>query len=106
MTEYQNISSDDYLSATICHGTLGVANIFHLFHKHFWADDVMASASKYWYKKSIDILNSEINYKYNNQDNEYVYKNGILYGVEGIGLALLSKIDKNSSDWNTFLLLK
>jgi len=48
---------------------------------------------------------SKTAYNYLGDDEEYREMNGILFGLEGIGLALISALDNNISDWESSILL-
>lgn len=91
--------------ANICHGTLGVAHIFKKMHLNFWQIEEIKEASEYWYEQSINIMNSKIEKFDFNHDFKGKEQFGILNGIEGIGLALMSAISKNKIDWDNSILL-
>ena len=92
-------------SATICHGTLGIAHIFQKWHNNYWKSEEIKQASNYWYIKSNEIMNSKTKYNFLNNEGIYREQQGILYGIEGIGLALISALDSNVKEWESSILL-
>ena len=95
----------ELVSTNICHGTLGVAHIFQRLHELYPLDKVK-EAARYWYHKSDQIMHSKIGYKDNDDKGIFVEKTGVLMGIEGIALAILSKIYVNQSNWDHQILLR
>ena len=95
---------NELYSPTLCHGTLGVA---HIINKLFdlLGDDKLKATANYWYEQSNIILNSATGYKHLDDDDNFREKHGILHGIEGIGLALLSSIHPNCDRWDSIMLL-
>lgn len=93
------------VSANICHGTLGVAHVFQKWYNHYWQSPEIRGAALYWYKQSNDIINSDTGFKYFDDDGVFREKNGILFGIEGMGLAIISALDNKLTDWDSFILL-
>lgn len=93
------------VSANICHGTLGVAHVFQKWYNHYWQSPKIRDAALYWYKQSSNIINSDTGFKYFDNDGVFREKNGILFGIEGMGLAIISALDNKLTDWDSFVLL-
>jgi len=93
------------MSATICHGTLSVAHIFQKWHNSYWQSETLKNAATYWYQESNKMMHSKTAYNYSDDNVNYKEMNGILFGLEGMGLALISAIDPTLSDWEESILL-
>lgn len=99
------IENQKLVSVNICHGTLGVAHVFQKWYHHYWQSPEIRDAALYWYKQSNDIINSDIGFKYFDDDGVFREKNGILFGIEGMGLAIISALNNKLTDWDSFILL-
>ena len=102
---YFKMENQKLVSANICHGTLGVAHVFQKWYNHYWQLTEIRDAAVYWYKQSNDIINSDVGFNYFDDDGVFREKNGILFGIEGMGLALISALDNKLTDWDSFILL-
>lgn len=91
-------------SATVCHGTLGIAHTFKRLND-ILRDDQLEKASIYWYRQSIKLMDSEIGYCYFDDDQKYRELSGVLLGVEGIGLTILSNLCPTDPKWDSCILL-
>jgi len=100
LDENQNLTS-----STICHGTLSVAHVFQKWYNDYWQSEKIGEASKYWYEESNKMMNSKTAYNYLDDDGVFREMNGILFGIEGVGLALISALDIKFSDWESSILL-
>jgi lantibiotic modifying enzyme len=92
-------------SATLCHGTLGVAHVFQKWYNHYWKSEQLKKATHYWQLKSNEMMSSKIGYKILNDDGVIRENHGILFGLEGIGLALITALDNDISDWESSILI-
>lgn len=97
--------NQNLVSANICHGTLGVAHVFQKWYNSYWKSNEIKEAAKYWYEKSIEMMNSETRYNYLDDDGVFREQTGILFGIEGMGLALISALYNKITDWDTSILL-
>ncbi|PCJ00459.1 MAG: hypothetical protein COB15_02825 [Flavobacteriales bacterium] len=105
ISKFKLIDNHDINSAIICHGTLGIAHVFNKWFNCYWKSNEIKDAVHYWYNESNKILNSKIQFKNCVTKNKYEEEIGILTGVEGIGLALISAINYEISDWEKSILL-
>jgi hypothetical protein len=92
-----------------CHGTSG---LFYLFYKLYTKFNIKIceKAYKYWLKLTLEnyknlnsfetcALNIELNKK------EFMLDLGLIEGITGIGLSLVSYIDKTENEWEDFFML-
>ena len=100
---------DDTLlnDGALCHGTVGVATLFQRF-ADLTRSPLLKRTAEYWYATTLDMAHhSEGLAGYKSHKGQYGWVNdyGFLTGVSGIGLALLSYLDRDLSDWEEILLL-
>lgn len=76
----------------ICHGSSGVAHIYNVLYQET-NYTIFKTAANYWYRFTVDLFLD--NY------NEYILSPGLLSGMSGIGLSLLSFVDFNVKNWGT-----
>jgi lantibiotic modifying enzyme len=101
-------TSTGVIDAGICHGTAGLALIFK---RQYLATGILDfdRTSKYWINETL--LHSKFStglagYKaYNGPDDGWINDIGLLEGISGIGLVLLSSITDVSQDWDKCLLI-
>ncbi|HBH06508.1 MAG TPA: hypothetical protein DDX92_07890 [Flavobacteriales bacterium] len=105
LAQFKGAKEQELVSATICHGTLGVAHMFLKLGMKMDNDVVLLNASEYWFGESLNIIQSTIGYKYYDDDAVYREKEGILFGLGGIGLAILSRKYPLKSNWDQSILL-
>lgn len=95
--------------AGLCHGTAGIAHIYNRMYKNTGISEFKI-ASNYWFNQTLKMAKHKdglAGYKtwqrpeYGNWSNEF----GLLDGIAGIGLAILSKISKIEPAWDRCLLL-
>jgi len=95
------------VDAGFCHGTAGVAYIFNKLW-HSTKDTVFQDASQYWLQKTIDYpfhQDGLAGYKkYDHLSKEWVNDSGLLEGVAGIGLTIISCLFQDYS-WDYCLML-
>lgn len=99
-------NKDQHLRSTIlCHGTIGVAHMFNRFYQYS-GERIFKSSALFWYEEGLAMINdSKIHLrKYFNED-KFVYDNGIVSGVQGIGLALIASISSQEPAWDSCMLL-
>lgn len=95
--------------AGICHGTSGIS---HIFRRMYFNTNILEfnDTANYWIGKTLELTkldNGFAEYKVWYQTNNRGSKPflGLLEGVSGIGLALLSNISKDTPIWDECLLL-
>lgn len=92
--------------AGICHGSAGIAMIYNRMYKETKIKEFL-NAFNYWIEKTLEFSTFDTGiagYKYyvsNTWKNDY----SLLTGVSGIGLVLLSCLEKKESNWNEMLLI-
>lgn len=94
------------IDAGLCHGSSGLLNMYiKLFNKT--KNPIYKEAALYWFDKTLDLSNHKdglAGYKsfaYDKFSNQY----GLLLGVSGIGLSLLSFISSHELKWDSCLLI-
>ncbi|MGD1847821.1 MAG: lanthionine synthetase LanC family protein [Salibacteraceae bacterium] len=97
----RDIKEQHLYSATLCHGTLGVGHFFTKFIDFFGPDPQLQAAIDFWYAESDTMMSSATGYCYFDDDQEDREKTGIIYGIEGTGLALLSALGRSDSSWDS-----
>ena len=105
VSRFKSAEKNGLVSSIICHGTLGVAHIFTRLLESYPEDDVK-QARDYWYQKSDEIMQSKIGYADQDSEDDFIEKTGILTGVEGIAMAVLSFLYPEQSDWDYQFLLR
>ncbi len=105
----RDLEKESVADAGLCHGTSGIA---HIFYRMWWNTRLpeLKQAADYWFSKTLKMARFEDGLagykawhteKYGGWKSEY----GILEGVAGIGLALLSYITETEPTWDECLLL-
>lgn len=97
------------IDARICHGTAGIAHIFHRMYLNTGVETLKETAD-FWFKQTIDMAKFEdglAGYKTWRSEEYGGWHNspGLLQGVTGIGLALLSVVSDDAPSWDECLLL-
>ena len=93
--------------AGICHGSAGIAMIFRRMFFQTQRDEFKESVP-YWIKKTLSFSSFEdglAGYKTRVKD-DWECDDSLLTGISGIGLVLLSYIDKNPHEWDEMFLLQ
>lgn len=102
-----------YLDTCFCHGTSGIAHLFYKFHE-ITKEQRFQETGDFWLRKTIELANRQTGlagFRMYSQveTNSLIYhrwKNnyGILEGISGIGLVMISRLSGNN-DWDSCLLL-
>lgn len=95
------------LDADFCHGSVGIAHIYARMY-NYTNYERYREYSEYWYKVTLDKANfgdGLAGFKHYAGDTGYVNNYGLLEGIIGIGLSLISAINKNEPKWDRCLLL-
>jgi lantibiotic modifying enzyme len=97
--------------ACFCHGTSGIAHIYHKMYRHT-GEPLFSDAADFWYKETLamatfeDGLAGYKTYMGSGPDNgEWYNVPGLLEGVSGIGLSLISAVAGFEPVWDEALLL-
>lgn len=92
--------------ACLCHGSAGIGHIYNRFYQQtknlefkdislFWLDKTLSFSQKPKKDKTYWVL----------KEDEYVYEAGLIEGVAGIGLALISIVSSKETIWDRFFLI-
>lgn len=97
-------SVSQIIDVTFCHGSSGVSFMYNYLYQKL-GDKLYCESAMFWLNDTLNRVNS-INF-----ENEKLVTNQLnnddtlLTGLPGVGLALLSFIDKDSASWSEILLL-
>lgn len=104
-----NLEENHVTDNAICHGTAGIA---HIFNKIYCATKKVEfdEARNYWLQKTIEFdiyKNSFTSVETENESNNITNNYGLLEGLAGIGIVLMSflKNDNENMEWDNCLLL-
>lgn len=109
-TKRVDLEKNYVMDACLCHGASGIAHIYNRFY-HETSIDEFKKASIYWYNITVNLAN--VKSKYSGYKTFEIYKEkerwrrslGLLEGIAGIGLSLISSISKSEPKWDRCLLL-
>jgi lantibiotic modifying enzyme len=95
-----------YLDGAFCHGTAGIAHLFNRCYLVTGNLEFLDRAS-FWINETLKQAKFEDGLAgYKARDIEtWINRFGLLEGIAGIGLVLISYLSKNNSDWDECLLL-
>ncbi|MCL2289636.1 MAG: lanthionine synthetase C family protein [Bacteroidetes bacterium] len=110
ITKRQNLKDSLAIDAALCHGTAGIA---HIFYRIWWNTKLpeFKSAAGYWFNQTLKMAKLEdglAGYKVFEAldgDPKWVSRYGLLDGISGIGLALLTYYYEMEPEWDECLLL-
>ena len=94
------------LDADFCHGSSGVPHMFGILFEHTKINE-FRDAQEYWMMETVDFSKYDdglAGFRTHIKDDDWGKDAGLLKGVAGIGLAMLSFITKDRS-WDRFFLL-
>lgn len=105
--KYTN-ENNEILDASICHGSIGIGHIFaRMYNKT--KNEQYKNAANYWYQVTLEkaIFNNGLaGYKhYHGKEIGFISERGLIEGVAGIGLSLISSISNIEPKWDKCLLL-
>lgn len=104
---WKNSGDTKIFDAGLCHGTSGVAHIYNRMYRYTGRKEFQY-ASNYWIKETITIAKFDdglAGFKTLVENGKWENNYGILEGISGIGLALLSFNTPKNTSWDKFLLL-
>ncbi len=93
--------------AGICHGTAGIAHLFNRFYLETGMS-IFKETSNHWIRESLKMPLHDgglAGYQSFYAESGWVNEYGLLNGVAGIGLVLLSQITEKAPSWDSCLLL-
>lgn len=104
----KDIKENSIVDAGLCHGTAGIAQIFKSFY--FETGDLkFLEAANFWFGQTIALINERegLATGYCKWDSKIGYVNcyGMLEGISGVGLSLLSAINSTQLSWDESLLI-
>ena len=103
----RDLNKNGVVDACFCHGTSGIAHIFNRMYKETGLYDC-GEAATYWIEKTVEMSKFKdglAGYKVWHGDNGFENEIGLLEGISGIGLTLLSYCSEVSMSWDECLLL-
>jgi lantibiotic modifying enzyme len=94
-TARRNLMSEGVVDAGLCHGTAGIAHIYRRMF-HYTQMDKFKNAADYWYDETLKMAKFDdglAGFKsYQGSDDGWVNEYGLLEGIAGIGLSLISAL--------------
>jgi hypothetical protein len=107
----RSYESSQVVDAGLCHGTAGVAHVFHRLYRST-GDATCRAAALAWFERALERVTDRPNVAgfptfsfERNWDGEYVEDAGLLTGAAGTGLALIAAISDREPAWDRFLLV-
>lgn len=104
----RNLKENGVMDACFCHGTSGIAHVFN----RMWRETGMPEcrdAAAYWISQTLGMAKFKDGYAgfktWKGVERGYQGEYGLLEGIAGIGLSLLSYIADDSFTWDECLLL-
>lgn len=94
--------------ASNCHGAFGVCQIYHNLHQ-LTNEPAFAESAKYWMEVGLNMDSHEggnAGYKQYRAGDGWSNEIGLLEGISGIGLVLISQLAEFDTQWETALLIK
>lgn len=102
-----NVEQESVLDAGFCHGSSGLSYLYYKIYKLTNLKEFLHQ-SNYWLNDTFQkntFADGYAGYKAFHQTNGWHKDAGLLQGVSGIGLVLLSRIDNHPPDWDSLLLI-
>ena len=107
-TKRRNLEDNFVIDAGICHGTAGIAQIFNRF---YWETNLpeFKETANYWINETLKMAYHKdglAGYKiWTGREDGWINGSGLLEGIIGVGLALISHISNEEPIWDRCLLL-
>jgi lantibiotic modifying enzyme len=97
------------VDAGLCHGSSGIAHIYNRMY-HYTGRDEFRKAALYWFDQVLETAVFDDGYAgykalHGKQRGGWVKEAGLLEGIAGIGLALISAVSTVEPKWDECLLL-
>lgn len=107
-TKRKEQKETDIVDAGFCHGIAGITHMYKRMHQYTGIDD-FEKAANYWLKKIEEAAAEKPNLKglsaWDNYNEVWEWNPGLLVGLSGIGLVLLSHLNDKVSGWDSCMLL-
>jgi len=103
----RNVKNNRTVDAGLCHGTSGIAHIFNRFY-HETKLTEFKEAANFWIEQTLEMAYHKdglAGFKAYHGENNWIKNYGLLEGIAGIGLALMSHISEEDPLWDSCLLL-
>lgn len=103
----RDLQINQVADAGICHGTAGIAHIFNRFYRET-KQPFLKDAADYWINETLKLAtwnDQPCGYKAWQGEQGWVAEQGILEGIAGIGLVLISYLSDNTPAWDQAFLL-
>jgi lantibiotic modifying enzyme len=103
----RDLEKEAVMDAGLCHGTAGIG---HIFYRMWWNTRLpeFKEAADYWFNETLTMAKFEdglAGYKTYHREEGWAKEYGLLEGVSGIGLAMLSYMTDTEPTWDECLLL-
>lgn len=100
-----DIKESGACDAGLCHGTAGIAHIYHRMYS-YTNIDAFKKSSIFWFEQSLKMASYEDGLAgYKAYRGDWVNDYGLLDGISGIGLAMISAVSDTEPRWDSALLL-
>ena len=99
--ERRSMDDTRVVDASICHGSFGIAHIFHKFFREL-KDPIYESAAEFWLQDGLDRAfhkDGFAGYK-QVQANGWENEIGLLEGISGIGLVIIDYLSEEPNTWD------
>lgn len=106
-TKRKNLKINSVSDSIFCHGTSGIAHIYNRMYNYTLIKDFKL-ASIYWFDETLKMAKFQdgyAGYKTYVGNNQWSNNLGMLEGVTGVGLALISAVSDIEPKWDECLLL-
>lgn len=102
-----DLHANQVVDAGICHGTAGIAHIFNRFYRET-KQIFLKDAADYWINETLKMATQKdglCGYKAWQGEEGWVAQQGLLEGIAGIGLVLISYLSTEDAAWDKAFLL-
>ncbi len=104
----RDLKENSVIDAGLCHGTAGIAHIYSRMHGYTGVEE-LKEASEYWFGQTLKMARFEdglAGFKtWHGLDKGWKNEPGLLEGIAGIGLAMISAVSDIEPTWDECLLL-
>jgi len=103
----RDLKKNRTVDAGLCHGTSGIA---HIFNRFYWETGIIEfkDTANYWIEQTLKMashVDGLAGFKAFHGEDNWIKNYGLLEGIAGIGLALMSHISDEEPSWDNCLLL-
>ncbi len=105
----KDVKESMVIDAGLCHGATGIAHLFNRMY-HYTGLEVFKDTALYWFDHTLKMANHEDGFAgfkawHTEKYGGWVAETGLLEGVSGIGLALISLLSDIEPGWDRSLLM-